>query len=253
MKTPQPKTGSSALPTMSSVVYANLRQEILRGELRPTEKLQIDQLCDRYGVTSTPVREALNQLAMEGFVQRQDQRGFYVAEATVAEFGQLTNTRCWVEPIALREAIVHRTEEWEERLVIAFHRLSRMGRSTDREKFEENPDWEKAHRVFHMALISTCPSHWLVKFCGLLFDHAARYRNLAMSAVYPHRDIAGEHKEILEAAINGQADEAVGKLVNHYRQTALIIEDLAAKPASAGARHRTADGRTPGKGKRNTD
>jgi GntR family transcriptional regulator, carbon starvation induced regulator len=211
-------------PTRSGMIYSTLRQDILLGELAPSGKLRIDQLCQRYGVTSTPIREALNQLAMEGFVQRRDQRGFFVAEASETELEQLTNTRCWVEPIALRQALTHRTVAWEEQLVLTCHRLSRVDRSASTETFKENPEWEKAHRTFHMALIATCPSRWLVDFCGLLSDHAARYRNLAMAVIYPQRDIAGEHRALMEAAIHGEVEDAVTKLVEHYRRTEQIIQ-----------------------------
>jgi GntR family transcriptional regulator, carbon starvation induced regulator len=218
------KSNASNLPTMSSVVYASLRHDILHGILRPVEKLLIDQICERHGVTSTPVREALNQLTMEGFVQRHDQRGFFVAEATIEELKQLTDTRCWVESIALREAITHRTLEWEENLVLSYHRLSRLQRSISQDEFSENPDWEKAHRNFHMALIATCPSRWLVDFCAFLYDHAARYRNLSMSVIYPQRDVACEHQELLAVTINGRTEEASTKLVEHYRRTELILQ-----------------------------
>jgi DNA-binding GntR family transcriptional regulator len=232
MKAIPQHANAAGLPTMSSVVYANVRQDILQGALRPSDKLRIDQLCERYKVTSTPVREALNQLAVEGFVLRQEQRGFFVAEATMVELEQLTKTRCWIEPIALREAILHRTEAWEEKLVLASHRLSRINRSASETEFIENAEWEKAHRIFHMALIATCSSRWLLDFCGLLFDHATRYRNLAMSVIYPQRDVTGEHRDLFDAAINGQIDEAAGKLVEHYRRTALILEQGPAKKTS---------------------
>jgi DNA-binding GntR family transcriptional regulator len=218
-----PKPNRSSSPTMSGVIYSSLRQDILRGELPPARKLRIEELCKRYGVTSTPVREALNQLTTERFVKRHDQRGFYVAEASLAELEQLTNTRCWVEAIALRESLAHRTREWEEELVLTCYRLSRVDRSIGAETFKDNPEWEKAHRIFHMALISSCPSQWLIDFCGLLSDHAARYRNLSMSVIYPARDFVGEHGELLEAAVRGEVDEVVSKLVEHYRRTAQII------------------------------
>jgi len=214
----------SSPPTISGVIYSSLRQDILRGDLPPAGKLRIEELCKRYGVTSTPVREALNQLTTERFVQRRDQRGFYVAEASLAELEQLTNTRCSVEPIALREALAHRTREWEENLVLACHRLSRVDRSTDAETFKDNPEWETAHRVFHMALIASCPSRWLIDFCRLLSDHAARYRNLSMSVIYPVRDVAGEHRQLMETAIHGRVEDAVSMLVEHYRRTADIIQ-----------------------------
>jgi GntR family transcriptional regulator, carbon starvation induced regulator len=214
---------AEAATTMSGMVYATLRTDILHGALSPAAKLKIDALGRRYGVTGTPVREALNQLASEGFVQRREQRGFFVAEVSRDELAQLTDTRCWVEPIALREAIRHRTEAWEEDLVLALHRLSRVGRSTSPDRFVPNPAWERAHRAFHQALIAACPSRWLVDFCMLLSDHAARYRNLAMAVAYPTRDVTGEHRLLVDAAVGGDAEDAARRLVEHYRRTAEFI------------------------------
>jgi GntR family carbon starvation induced transcriptional regulator len=215
---------SAPAPTMSSAVYATLRRDILLGALSPAAKLNIDALCRRYDATSTPVREALNQLTSEGFVLRREQRGFFVAEASHAELTELTNTRCLVEPVALREAIAHRTTAWEEEIVLAMHRLSRVDRSSTEGRFTASTQWDAAHRAFHLALIAACPSHWLIDFCMLLSDHATRYRNFAMSVVYPARDVTGEHRALMEATIGGDAHAAVTLLIEHYRRTSQIIE-----------------------------
>jgi DNA-binding GntR family transcriptional regulator len=209
--------------TISGRVYAQLRNDILATDLPPGGKLRIQALCARYGVTSTPMREALNQLASEGFVLRREQRGFTVAAATAEELEQLTQTRCWVEAIALREAIAHRTADWEATLRGAWQDLSDTARSLDPHAFEENPAWEAVHRRFHMALLATCPSHWLVTFCGQLSDHAMRYRRLAMSAAFPNRSITQEHRAIVDAALAGDADTAVARLEAHYRRTADFV------------------------------
>lgn len=209
--------------TLSSAAYARLRHDILEGELPPGRKLRIEDACARTGATSTPVREALNQLAMEGLVERRQQRGFVVADVSAAELAELTDTRCWVETIALRESISHRTKSWEEQLVLAFHHLSRTTRSTDRDVFRENPAWEAAHRQFHAALIGACPSRFMVDFCRRLSDHAIRYRRLAMSAAYPARDVAAEHRAIMDAAIDGRSDDAIAALTQHYRRTASLV------------------------------
>lgn len=209
--------------TMSGMVYATLRTDILQGALPPAAKLKIGALGERFGVTGTPVREALNQLTSEGFVQRLEQRGFFVAEASRESLTQLTDTRCWVEPIALREALAHRDVRWEEQLVLAMHRLSRVARSACPERFVPNPEWERAHRAFHAALIATCPSRWLVDFCMLLCDHAARYRNLSMAVAFGKRDVSSEHRQLVEAAIRGDTATATRLLVEHYRRTADFI------------------------------
>jgi DNA-binding GntR family transcriptional regulator len=210
--------------TLSSAAYARLRRDILQGELRPGRKLRIEEACARTGATSTPVREALNQLAMEGFVARREQRGFVVAEVSAAELTELTDTRCWVEPIALREAIAHRNDAWEEAVVLSFHRLARTARSVDATMFRENPDWEAPHGTFHLALIASCPSRFLIEFCRHLSDHAVRYRRLAMSAAYPTRDVTAEHRALMEAAIDGRADDAAELLIAHYRLTANFVQ-----------------------------
>jgi GntR family carbon starvation induced transcriptional regulator len=162
---PSQNTKTVPSSTRTSTVYRVLRQDILCGKLSPAAKLLIDEISQRYGVTSTPIREALNQLVTEGFVHRVDQKGFFVAQVSRRELTELTNTRCWVESIALREALAHRTPQWEEQLILAGHRLSRINRSSDPEVFQENAPWEDTHKQFHMALIATCPSRWLLDFC----------------------------------------------------------------------------------------
>ena len=224
--------GNSAPTTLSGAVYARLRQEIVDGALEPGGKLQINVVSARYGVTSTPVREALSQLASEGFVLRREQRGFSVANASNAELQELTRTRCWVEETALRQAMTHASPDWEEGIVLSLHRLSRTKRSTDEAVFRDNSAWEVAHRVFHAALLATCPSRFMTDFCAQLGDHATRYRRLAMTAVYPHRDILAEHRAIADVVLSGDADAAVDVLTSHYRRTADIVTGtMARQPA----------------------
>ncbi len=209
--------------TLSGAAYQRLRRDILDGALPPGQKLRIEDACARTGATSTPVREALNLLAMEGFVERREQRGFVVADVSALELGELTDTRCWVETVALREAIAHRNQAWEEQIVLSFHRLARTARSTDDAIFRENPEWEAAHGAFHAALIATCPSRFMIGFCRHLSDHAMRYRRLAMITAYPRRDITAEHRAIMDAAIDGRTDDAMAALVQHYRTTASLV------------------------------
>ncbi|TDV33631.1 GntR family transcriptional regulator [Paraburkholderia caballeronis] len=220
---PSQNTRANAGSTRTSAVYRDLRQDILRGRLSPSAKLLIDEIGQRYGVTSTPIREALNQLVTEGFVQKVDQKGFFVAQVSRRELTELTNTRCWVESIALRESLANRTPQWEEQLILAGHRLSRINRSSDPEVFRESAPWEDTHKQFHMALLAACPSRWLLEFCSLMTDHAARYRYLSMSLAYPGRDVTKEHKALIDAAIDGPPARAIEMLTEHYRTTADII------------------------------
>ncbi len=216
----------TAPTTLSGAVYARLRQEIVEGALEPGGKLQIGIVSARYGVTSTPVREALSQLASEGLVLRREQRGFSVASTSSAELQELTQTRCWVEETALRQAMLHATPAWQAGIATALDRLSNIKRSTDEAVLRENVAWESAHRAFHGALLATCPSRFLTAFCAQLSDHAMRYRRLALTGAYPHRNILAEHHAIAAAVLSGDADAAVEVLLLHYRRTASIVTVL---------------------------
>jgi len=209
--------------TLASDVYGRLRLDILRGDLPPGEKLRAETLRDRYSVGNSPIREALNRLSSDGLVVREDQKGFHVATVSRSELAELVRTRCWLEEIGLRQSIAGGGTEWEENLVLAFHRLSRVPRSSDQRTFSANPEWETLHRAFHMALIAASGSRWLEGFCSQLNDHADRYRQFAVAASYPKRNELDEHQGIFEAAIDGDADEAVKRLHAHYQRTADII------------------------------
>jgi GntR family carbon starvation induced transcriptional regulator len=211
--------------TTATVVYDRIRDDIISGRLAPELKLKVEFVCDRYGAGASPVREALNRLSQDGLVERRDQRGFYVAPVSLEQFAELVKTRCWLEAIALRESIAHRTTDWEERLVLAFHRLSRTKRSLDDAMYLVNPEGEDRHRAFHQALIANCGSAWLLGFCREMGDQADRYRKLAAARVYPQRQGPDEHRAILDATIEGDTETAVALLDAHYRKTQRIIEE----------------------------
>jgi DNA-binding GntR family transcriptional regulator len=214
----------SVRATTATTVYDRIRDDILSGNLAPAMKLRIEFVCERYGIGASPVREALNRLSQDGLVERRDQRGFYVASVSLEQLDELVKTRCWLEAIALRESIANRTAEWEDRLVLTFHRLSRTKRSLDSNAYTVNPVWEQHHREFHRALIANCGSSWLLTFCTHMGDQADRYRKLAAARIYPQRQSPDEHRTIFEAAIDGDADRAVELLQAHYRRTQTIIE-----------------------------
>jgi len=178
---------------------------------------------DQYGAGQTPLREALNRLASEELVEGKDQRGFYVKPISNTELQELTKTRCWVEGLALRESMAHKTPQWEEDLLVSHHRLERTPRSLNPEKFEDNPEWERLHRQFHATLIAQCGSRPLIAFCEQLADRLYRYRQLSIRKAFRTRHVSDEHEVMMKATLRGDADEAVALLTRHYQQTADVI------------------------------
>jgi DNA-binding GntR family transcriptional regulator len=219
------KTAAGSAGTLASSVYDRLRSDILSGALPPDEKLRTEALRARYGVGNSPIREALNRLSADRLVTREDQKGFRVATASRAELEELVKTRCWLEEVALRESIRNGGDDWEESVVLQFHRLSRVPRSSNQERFESNPQWDARHRAFHMSLLGGCGSRWLLQYCAQLGDQAKRYRQLALVVSYPRRNEFSEHEAIMKAATARDADTAVVLLLAHYNRTATIIKD----------------------------
>jgi DNA-binding GntR family transcriptional regulator len=222
--------------TRATSVYDRLRADLLAGEMEPGSKLAIEALAERYATSPTPLREALNRLISDGLVERREQRGFVVPAISAADLEEITKTRCWLEAIALRESIAGHSTEWEEALVLAHHRLARTPRSLSDSRFEDNPRWEPLHRAFHRALIAGCNSRWLLSFCDQLADQHHRYRRLSAPRAFAKRGVKTEHQQLMEAAIEGRADDAVALLRAPFERTAKIISDdptlFAASPAA---------------------
>jgi DNA-binding GntR family transcriptional regulator len=121
----------------------------------------------------------------------------------------------------MREAVLHGDAAWEERVLLSYHRLSKVRRYLSLEPRTPNPAYDDPHRAFHSALISGCGSQWVVTLCERLFDHAERYRNLSRKLkVAPRED---EHKKIVDAALARRLDETVALSKRHVEITAEII------------------------------
>ena len=76
-------TGGSR--TMASVLADTILRDIVSGALAPGSKLKIRELADRYQAGVIPLREAVSRLAMSGFVEAEDQRGFRVTPVSRAD------------------------------------------------------------------------------------------------------------------------------------------------------------------------
>ena len=203
----------------TSQVYSSMRSDIITGILRPGHKLKIEELTKTYGVGSSPIREALSLLTSDTLVTRNDQRGFRVVEVSTEEFDELLKTRVLVEQLALKESMLNGDDIWEEKIILAAHRLSRLPRSASSDIFVANDEWDSLHKKFHMSLVSACGSSILIKFCDQLYDQNTRYRHLAAPRSYPMREINVEHDAISTAVVSRNKESSLKLLADHYQRT----------------------------------
>jgi GntR family transcriptional regulator, carbon starvation induced regulator len=227
-------TDGSGHGTLANSIHLRLRDDVLRGVFRPGEKLPIEALCARYGIGATPLREALNRLSAEELVIRSDQRGFRVAPISLGDLEELTRTLCWISEIGLREAIRNGDTAWEEQVVVAAHRLSRVEREGAEGYSSFNPEWETLHRAYHLTLIGACGSRWLVDFYATLMDRHTRYRYLAFADASVTRDAEAEHRAITGFVLARDADRAIAAAEAHIRLTAqTVVNSFGMKGADA--------------------
>jgi GntR family transcriptional regulator, carbon starvation induced regulator len=209
---------AAAASTLASKIAQRLRHDIVTGVLKPGMKLRTEDLTTRYGVGATPVREALNRLASDGLAVLSDKRGFRVPQVSIEELEDLTLTRCWIQELAIKDSIAHADAQWEEEIVLAFHRLSRAAPSGPAGEHNQGPQWEPLHRAFHEALISRCRSQRLRDYTHVLFDQADRYRHLG-AEIDTSRDLLGEHRALMEAVLAHDVTRALECSNRHIQET----------------------------------
>jgi DNA-binding GntR family transcriptional regulator len=110
-------------------------------------------------------------------------------------------------------------------VVAARHSLERVETSMVEATREVIMGWERANRAFHMALISGCPSRWLLRFTELLYDQSQRYRHrTVLRRPIPRRGLSKEHEEIVEATLARDAQRACALLSEHIENTARAVD-----------------------------
>jgi GntR family transcriptional regulator, carbon starvation induced regulator len=224
ISTPALERSSSGSQTEDA--YLRLRDDIIAGVLEPSTKLRIDFLRRTYGFGPSALREALSRLVSDGLVDVEAQRGFWVAPISREELNDITAARQVIEVEALRQSIQFGTLEWETRVVAARHNLERVESSMRESSREVIMGWERANRAFHMALISGCPSKWLLRFTDLLYDQSQRYRHrTVLRRPIPRPGLSPEHTEIVAATLARDAKRACALLSKHIEHTTRVVDE----------------------------
>ncbi|WP_145136728.1 GntR family transcriptional regulator [Roseomonas gilardii] len=206
--------------TLAGDAYATILDAIRRGSLPPGQRLRFADLQALCGTSVSPVREALVRLTAEGFTLADNHRGFWVAPVSAAEMMDIVRNRQLLEGEALRLSILHGDAEWESRVLAAHHLMARLPREREDIPSAMRDDWEQKHAAFHTCLLSACGSPILTGLCGALLARAERYRRMSVSIPGVRRDIVREHRDILDATLARQPEEAVQALREHYQRTA---------------------------------
>jgi DNA-binding GntR family transcriptional regulator len=212
------------LQRAGDLVYTSIRDAILGGKLEPGCRLNQDELARRLGVSRGPVRDALRRLEAEGLVQTLAKRGVVVATIASQELQNIFELRAVLDSYSHRLACERIGEEELGRLQDILDRTETLTPDGDIHELV------RAHAEFHFVIYAACGNPELERVARSLWDRSYRYRVIALSTKAIARLTLDEHREILAALRERNAQRVEALLVQHNR---VSIERLL--PGVAGA------------------
>lgn len=220
-------------PPLTEQAFTLLRQDVIGGHFEAGVKLKLDELQDRYGFSSSPLREALSRLAQEGLVRADERRGFRVAQLSADDLKDITRMRLLIDVQALEDAMANGDDSWEAHIMAAHHRLDKM-----ESRFSDGPlvldeAWSSLHKDFHMALLAACTSVRQRTWSESLFDQAERYRRFSARHRTTSRRKSDEHRQLMEAVIGRHTEQACALLTEHVQSTLRNVESALQRTTTA--------------------
>lgn len=210
---------NTAATPLIDVALKRMKNAIVACELAPGAKLKVDSLSKAYGLSSSPIREALNRLTQEGIVTAVENKGFRVAPVSMQDFEEICRLRVLLESEALKDSIELGDDAWEGNVLAAFHRLSSLEKKLGSDPVALNNEWTERHKAFHFALFSACRSPLLLSLIDSLFDRAERYRRYsALHRLTPRRK-SSEHQSLMNAVLARDTKKALELHRKHIEGT----------------------------------
>lgn len=190
---------------LRQIVYDTLKDAILSGRVGPGTKLYELKLADEFGISRTPVREALHSLEREFLITSIDKVGYVVKDLYIKDLEEISEIRKSIEWLAAKEALSHCSEDWITRLE---ENLKQSGKLLARGKQDL---FLRMDEEFHNLLYSNSKSERLTRLADNLRKEMQRFRakaggsdELARTALDHHRTIlaavkAKDHRELKKA------------------------------------------------------
>lgn len=187
---------------LRDVVFHTLRRAILKGELKPGERLMEIALAEKLGVSRTPIREAIRKLELEGLVIMMPRRGAQVANITKKDLNDVLEVRIGLENMAIEKACKLITQEQLEQLRKAGREFEYTLQQGDLTQLAE------ADVNFHEIIYQASDNARLNQMLNNLREQIYRYRIEYLKDEPTRKQLAKEHKDIYEALVNRDVKRA---------------------------------------------
>ncbi|MDF0598474.1 GntR family transcriptional regulator [Psychromarinibacter halotolerans] len=211
-------TPTSAPAPVSERIHVALRQAIMRCEIAPGTTLDAAAIARDYGVSKTPVRDAMQKLAAEGLVTIMPRSGYRVAAITFQAVHEILDMRAAIGPHAARQAARYATREdiaGLRRIVREYAAPMDIG------------EMQQVARRFHVAIARCSRNRRLVALSESLFDELERLLRFAIDFTVKADEHSDEHTLLVDAIEAGDGDRAAQIETDHIRHSrAFLIERL---------------------------
>ena len=188
--------------TLREKILETIRESILKGTLKPGEKVAEPELAERFGISRTPIREAFRQLESEGYLTVVPRKGAVVTSLSERDVDEFYAIKSILEGYAARLAAANLTEKDIERLENINDRLAQLARESDVKSFF------RVHNEFHDLFIKAAGNEKLEELIEQVSMKFNRLRMASLSLPGRMEISVNEHKKIIEAFLRKDGEEA---------------------------------------------
>ena len=198
--------------TRQEAAAERLRQAILDGTYQPGQRLKQQELAREFGCSVIPIREALHQLAAEGFILLESQKGARVAALNSRELEEIYEVRIRLEGWAAALAAKRMTPEAAARIEAILGKMDNDDITPE--------EWLALNREFHDSINACANQGYLRKLIGNIRQSLQAYLRLDLAKVADYTLGRREHRRIFNACLRGDAKAAERFARAHLRRVA---------------------------------
>ena len=190
-------------------LISDIRNEVSSGILKPGDQLEVTALAERFGVSRTPIREAIRTLVESGVLETRPRKGSFVRVLSAKQLLDLFQVAAELEGMACRLAALSLTKENVEAIE------SGLAKCTQAAEFQNNVEYAMANLDFHTAIHNASGNDWLIEQLRQLQINLNSYRTMPYEIRGRLNKSTDEHKIICDAILSGDGEHACNLMRDH--------------------------------------
>ncbi|MDB4078943.1 GntR family transcriptional regulator [Amylibacter sp.] len=187
----------------------DIRKEVSSGILKPGDQLEVTALAQRFGVSRTPIREAIRTLVETGVLETRPRKGSFVRVLSAKQLLDLFQVAAELEGMACRLAALSLTKENVEAIECG------LAKCTQAAEDQNNAEYAMANLDFHTAIHNASGNDWLIEQLRQLQINLNSYRTMPYEIRGRLNKSTDEHKIICDAILSGDGEHACNLMRDH--------------------------------------